>query len=127
MKKLLLSTIILVVVLSISACSTPAATIQAEQSTPTEVVPSQTVEATSTAQVTESPLATTAEPELAQTTDDPLATDAAPKVLIAFFSRAGENINVGFIEKGNTHVIAEIIAELTGAEMFKIETFTPYP
>lgn len=127
MKKTFTAILILLVVLAISACSTPTSISQAELSTPTEVVPSQTVEATSTAQVTESPLATTAEPELAQTTDDPLATDAAPKVLIAFFSRAGENINVGFIEKGNTHVIAEIIAELTGAEMFKIETVTPYP
>ncbi|MEA4931877.1 MAG: flavodoxin [Anaerolineaceae bacterium] len=127
MKKIFLSIIILAVVLSISSCSTPAATIQAEQSTPTEVVPSQTVEPSETPQVTATSPATATEPDPAQTTDDPQASDAAPKVLIAFFSRAGENINVGFIEKGNTHVIAVIIAELTGAEMFKIETVTPYP
>ena len=127
MKKIFLSIIILAVVLSISSCSTPAATIQAEQSTPTEVVPSQTVEPSETPQVTATSPATATEPDPAQTTDDPQASDAAPKVLIAFFSRAGENINVGFIEKGNTHVIAEIIAELTGAEMFKIGTVTPYP
>ena len=127
MKKIFLSIIILAVVLSISSCSTPAATIQAEQSTPTEVVPSQTVEPSETPQVTATSPATATEPDPAQTTDEPQASDAAPKVLIAFFSRAGENINVGFIEKGNTHVIAEIIAELTGAEMFKIETVTPYP
>ena len=127
MKKIFLSIIILAVVLSISSCSTPAATIQAEQSTPTEVVPSQTVEPSETPQVTATSPATATEPDPAQTTDEPQASDAAPKVLIAFFSRAGENINVGFIEKGNTHVIAVIIAELTGAEMFKIETVTPYP
>lgn len=127
MKKIFLSIIILAVVLSISSCSTPAATIQAEQSTPTEVVPSQTVEPSEIPQVTATSPATATEPDPAQTTDEPQASDAAPKVLIAFFSRAGENINVGFIEKGNTHVIAEIIAELTGAEMFKIETVTPYP
>ena len=127
MKKIFLSIIILAVVLSISSCSTPGATIQAEQSTPTEVVPSQTVAPSETPQVTATSPATATEPDPAQTTDEPQASDAAPKVLIAFFSRAGENINVGFIEKGNTHVIAEIIAELTGAEMFKIETVTPYP
>lgn len=127
MKKIFLSIIILAVVLSISSCSTPAATIQAEQSTPTEVVPSQTVEPSEIPQVTATSPATATEPDPAQTTNEPQASDAAPKVLIAFFSRAGENINVGFIEKGNTHVIAEIIAELTGAEMFKIETVTPYP
>ena len=34
-------------------------------------------------------------------------------VLIAFFSRADENYNVGYIEKGNTHIIAEIIEDFT--------------
>ena len=32
------------------------------------------------------------------------------KVLVAFFSRTGENYNVGNISKGNTHIIAEMIA-----------------
>lgn len=49
------------------------------------------------------------------------------KALIAFFSRAGENYGVGTVEKGNTQYIAEFIAEETGAELFKIETVTPYP
>ena len=47
--------------------------------------------------------------------------------LIAFFSRADENYNVGYIEKGNTHIIAEIIASYTGGELFHIERNTPYP
>ena len=48
-------------------------------------------------------------------------------ILIAFFSRADENYSVGYIEKGNTHIIAEIIAEFTGGELFHIERSTPYP
>ena len=32
------------------------------------------------------------------------------KVLVAFFSRTGENYNVGNISKSNTHIIAEMIA-----------------
>ena len=32
------------------------------------------------------------------------------KTLVAFFSRAGENYAVGRIEKGNTHIVAEMIA-----------------
>lgn len=49
------------------------------------------------------------------------------KILIAFFSRAGENYAVGNIEKGNTHIIAEMIAEETGGTLFRIEPATPYP
>lgn len=49
------------------------------------------------------------------------------KVLVAFFSRADENYNVGYIEKGNTQIIAEMIAEETGGTLFHIETVTSYP
>lgn len=49
------------------------------------------------------------------------------KTLVAFFSRAGENYAVGHIEKGNTQVVAEMIAAETGAELFRIEPVTPYP
>lgn len=49
------------------------------------------------------------------------------KILVAFFSRAGENYAVGNIEKGNTHIVAEMIAEETGGTLFHIEPVTPYP
>ena len=49
------------------------------------------------------------------------------RVLIAYFSRTGENYGVGYIEKGNTEIIAEIIAEQTQGELFQIKTVTPYP
>lgn len=49
------------------------------------------------------------------------------KVLVVFFSRTGENYAVGNIEKGNTHIIAEIIAKETGGKLFRIETVKPYP
>lgn len=48
-------------------------------------------------------------------------------ILIAYFSRASENYNVGVIEKGNTEIIAEMIAEQTDGDLFHIETVTPYP
>lgn len=58
----------------------------------------------------------------------PPADFAGKRILVAFFSRAGENFEVGVIEKGNTHVIAEQIAALTRADnMFEIRTVTPYP
>ena len=49
------------------------------------------------------------------------------KVLVAYFSRAGENYNVGIVEKGNTAVAAEMIAEQTGAALFEIRPVTSYP
>lgn len=49
------------------------------------------------------------------------------KVLVAYFSRADENYNVGYIEKGNTQVVAEAIAEKTGGTLFHIAPSEPYP
>lgn len=49
------------------------------------------------------------------------------KVLIAFFSHTGENYAVGEITKGNTHIVAELIAEETGGKLFEIEPVKDYP
>ena len=48
------------------------------------------------------------------------------KSLIIYFSRADENYAVGYIEKGNTEIVAEYVQELTGADMFKVEPEVPY-
>ena len=66
--------------------------------------------------------------------------EASPRILIAYVSRAGENYNVGisdpnsasaayagYIEKGNTEIVAETIAELTGGDLYCITTVEPYP
>lgn len=50
-----------------------------------------------------------------------------PKVLVTFFSHTGENYGVGVTEKGNTHIVAEMIAKQTGGELFEIATVKPYP
>ena len=54
-------------------------------------------------------------------------TENGSKILVAFFSRADENYGVGYIEKGNTHIIADMIAEEIGADSFEIVRVTPYP
>ena len=49
--------------------------------------------------------------------------------LVAFYSRANENYfggNLKYIEVGNTETIAKMIAQLTGADLFKIEQKIPY-
>ena len=48
------------------------------------------------------------------------------KALIIYFSRADENYAVGYIDKGNTEIVAEFVQELTGADMFKAEPVVPY-
>lgn len=49
------------------------------------------------------------------------------KKLVVFFSHTGENYNVGYIEKGNTHIIADMIADTTGADRFEIVPVKGYP
>lgn len=49
------------------------------------------------------------------------------KKLVVFFSHTGENYGVGHIEKGNTHILAEIIADKIGADIFEIKPVNGYP
>ena len=52
------------------------------------------------------------------------------KTLIAYFSHIGENLQdneIITLTKGNTEVVAEKIAELTGGDLYKIEEDQPYP
>lgn len=55
------------------------------------------------------------------------AASAQGKILVAYFSRVGEEYGVGNITKGNTAIIAEIIARQTGGDLFEIKTVKPYP
>lgn len=43
------------------------------------------------------------------------------KVLVAYFSRTGEQYGVGNIKEGNTAIIAKMIAEKTGGDLFEIK------
>ena len=52
------------------------------------------------------------------------------KSLVAFFSRRGKNYtNSGIAElkKGNTEIVAQKLAALTGSPLFEIATVHPYP
>lgn len=49
------------------------------------------------------------------------------KSLVVFFSRTGEEYRVGNITKGNTHIVADFIAENVGANTFEIKPVNPYP
>lgn len=55
---------------------------------------------------------------------------AGSRVLLAYFSRPGENYYYGDridLEVGNTQVVAEIIAAATNVTVFRIQAADPYP
>ena len=49
------------------------------------------------------------------------------KILVVYFSRTGEQYTVGVIDEGNTAIVAKMIAEKTGADLFEILPETDYP
>lgn len=73
----------------------------------------------------------TSAPEKTQAVEEtpaPVETSSVDKkILVAYFSRMGEEYNVGVIAKSNTEIVAEMVAQKVGADVFKIEPATPYP
>ncbi len=66
--------------------------------------------------------------EKSDTAEKPSApVSAGSKVLVVYFSRADENTGVGYIEKGNTRILAEMIADKTKADIFEIKPAKSYP
>ena len=64
--------------------------------------------------------------------ETPAAEDAAESgsdILVIYFSRTGEQYGVGVIEEGNTAVIAQMIADRTGADTYEVLPADPerYP
>lgn len=67
-------------------------------------------------------------------TDDPAAAPTTPaqtrRVLVAYFSRPGENYYYGdrvTLETGNTEVVADMIAGAASVDVYRIEAADPYP
>ncbi len=51
---------------------------------------------------------------------DATAMPSGTKTLVVYFSRTGEQYTVGVIDHGNTAIVAEIIAERTGADLWEV-------
>jgi Flavodoxins len=61
--------------------------------------------------------------EAAQTEDQTVEPEPGSEnsdILVVYFSRTGEQYTVGVIDKGNTAIVAEMISEETGADMFEM-------
>ncbi|MBO6177576.1 MAG: flavodoxin [Selenomonadaceae bacterium] len=108
MKKLLLGILSLTMIIFLTACgNAEEKTSVGKKATTTEKSPSSVVKNDSSTQGA--------------------GAKTSKKILVAYFSRAGENYNVGYIEKGNTHIMADMIAQVVGADTFEIKTAKPYP
>ncbi|MBR0390970.1 MAG: flavodoxin [Oscillospiraceae bacterium] len=68
------------------------------------------------------PVSSEAGTESTQDNTEPVTdeTTAGSKVLVVYFSRTGEQYGVGVIEKGNTEIVAEMVAELAGADLYQV-------
>ena len=112
MTKIILLFLVLAMLVSLCACGSVApqsgpAPASEPESTQESAPP--TEEATKTEETAEAP-ETAAEAQEASET----------KILVLYFSRTGEQYNVGVIEKGNTAIVAEMIGEATSADLYEI-------
>lgn len=76
------------------------------------------------------PLTQAAQTPVQPTQPPAQATSAGSNVLLAYFSRAGENYYYGGrtrLEVGNTEVLAGMISRLIGCDVHRIEPSDPYP
>lgn len=53
--------------------------------------------------------------------------DTAAESLVVYFSHTGENYGVGYIEEGNTAIVAKMISESAGADLFEVVPAEAYP
>ena len=131
MKRLFALILAAVMMLALAACGTSAQAESASEgdSETTNSTNVQTEPSTPLSDAESSTPVDNTEPDRSQTDDTAQAeqTEGGSNMLVAYFSLAGEQYGVGVIEEGNTSIIAHMIAEQTGADLFEIEAATPYP
>ena len=108
MKKTISVLLAAVLLFSLAACGSAAQTQPASQQTQESVAETAALYPTEEASAQE-----------AAVTDE-VSEESGSEILMLVFSRTGEQYNVGVIEKGNTAIVAEMIAEATGADLYEI-------
>ena len=101
------------------------------QNTTAETTAEEQITEASEAQTTESVAqeVTTSSETAEETTQSSEEKGTDSDTLVVYFSRTGEQYTVGEIDKGNTAIVAEMIAEATGADTFEIlpeDDYYPY-
>ena len=107
MKKTVSVLLAAVLLFSLTACSSAAKT---------QPAPQQTQESVTETAVPHPAEALEQEPTVTANVSE----ESESEILVLFFSRTGEQYNVGVIEKGNTAIVAEMIAESIGADLYEI-------
>jgi len=120
-KRLLLGLLMFIFVFSFAACGNAGASSETQQSAQEE--------STEIAASEPEPETLAFEPEPDNEGADEAVPDTENSILVVYFSRTGEQYTVGVIDKGNTAIVAEMIAEETGADLFEVlpeEDYYPY-
>ena len=127
MKRILSFMIIGIMAFSLTACGNSASgnTTQQEAESTLEISERENDTDLNTVPADEVASADNAQQEEADTDSD--SNTEGNSILVAYFSLAGEQYKVGVIEEGNTAIIAKMIAEQTGADIFSIESTSDYP
>lgn len=55
------------------------------------------------------------------------AASAPGNAIVVYFSHTGENYSVGYIDEGNTAIVADMVAAKVGAQTFEIVPSSAYP
>ena len=108
MKKTISVLLAAVLLFSLAACGSAAQTQPASQQTQESVAETAALYPTEEASAQEDAVT------------DEVSEESGSEILVLFFSRTGEQYNVGVIEKGNTAIVAEMIAEATGADLYEV-------
>lgn len=121
MKKLLTGLLMLTLVFILAACGSNTqeadntASNETVSSAASEAIPDETTQAADK-EATAAAGSNAGEETVLEPDAEAETTEPSGNILIAYFSRTG-----------NTETIANMIAEQTGGELFKVETVTPYP
>ena len=109
MKKLISLLLAAALMLGLSACNSAAQAQPTSQAVQETAIPESTQEATTVSQEPTETAPPAGAPE-----------QSGSRILVLYFTRTGEQYNVGVIEKGNTAIVAEMIGEATGADLHEI-------
>ena len=113
-KRLCALFLMLVMIFCIAGCGTSQKNDMQEQTTQNSTSTETSTDAKTETDSTERESA----PSDVQESDDTETTGS--DILVVYFSRTGEQYTVGVIDEGNTAIVAKMIAEQTGADLFEV-------
>lgn len=130
MRKCICIVLSVLLMMGLAACGNNAASSTTTESVVSTKQPTeQPNEAESVSEISAEPVS---EPESAPAESSaeesvPEEPQSGSNILVVYFSCIGEQYGVGVIDKGNTEIVAEMVAESTGADLYEIVPSEAYP